>query len=204
MIDHGSRSTWGPGPSRSRLRAQKYDPPPLKQTFPTTFVLWNFCLVSQLKLLIFSWPCLGPPDPWFRVNARSRRSRPDQVGYWEGVLHILFIKICLKMIEMIDHGSRSTWGPGSSRSRLRAKNMIPPPKTDLPHNFCFIKFLPSITVETVDFLQTLFRAPEPLFRVKALPGIKCKHVHGQLFLKGLLAQPTTPHTLLCCSCTWQW
>ncbi len=44
-------------------------------------------------------------DPWFRVNARSRRSRPDQVDDWEGVLHILYIKICLKMI---DHGSRST------------------------------------------------------------------------------------------------
>ncbi len=41
------------------------------------------------------------------------------------------------------------------------KNMICPTKTDLPYNFCFIKFLPSITVETVDFLQTLFRAPIP-------------------------------------------
>jgi hypothetical protein len=39
MTDHGSRSTWGPGPSRSGLRAQKYDLLPLKQTFPTTFVL---------------------------------------------------------------------------------------------------------------------------------------------------------------------
>jgi len=39
MIDHGSRSTWGPGPSRSGLRAQKYALLPLKQTFPTTFVL---------------------------------------------------------------------------------------------------------------------------------------------------------------------
>ncbi len=29
------------------------------------------------------------PDPWFRVKARSRRSRPDQVDYWEGVVHIL-------------------------------------------------------------------------------------------------------------------
>ena len=38
MIDHGSRSTWGPGPSRSRLGSQKYDQPPLKQSFPTTFV----------------------------------------------------------------------------------------------------------------------------------------------------------------------
>ncbi len=42
MIDHGSRSTWGPGPSRSGFRAQKYDLPPLKQTFPTTFVSLNF------------------------------------------------------------------------------------------------------------------------------------------------------------------
>ena len=39
MTDHGSRSTWGPGPSRSGLRAQKYALLPLKQTFPTTFVL---------------------------------------------------------------------------------------------------------------------------------------------------------------------
>jgi hypothetical protein len=39
MTDHGSRSTWGPGPSGSGLRDQKYDLLPLKQTFPTTFVL---------------------------------------------------------------------------------------------------------------------------------------------------------------------
>ncbi len=34
------------------------------------------------------------------------------------VLHLLFNKLCLKMIV---HGSRSTWGPGSSRSRLQAQ-----------------------------------------------------------------------------------
>ncbi len=33
-----------------------------------------------------------------------------------------------------------------------------PTKIDLPYNFCFIKFLPSLTVEAVDSLQTLFRA----------------------------------------------
>ena len=33
---------------------------------------------------------------------------------------------------------------------------------DLPYNFCFIKFLPSLTVEAVDSLQTLFRVPRPL------------------------------------------
>ena len=78
------------------------------------------------------------PDPWFRVKARSRRSRPDQVDYWEGVLHILYIKICLKMI---DHGSRSTWGPGPSGSGFQAQKYdLPPPKSHLPYSFCFINF----------------------------------------------------------------
>jgi hypothetical protein len=36
-----------------------------------------------------------------------------------------------------------------------------PTKTDLPHNFCFIKFLPSLMIEAVDALQALFRAPWP-------------------------------------------
>ncbi len=39
------------------------------------------------------------------------------------------------------------------------RNMICPTKTDLPYNFCFIKFSPSLTVAAVDALQTLFRAP---------------------------------------------
>ncbi len=39
------------------------------------------------------------------------------------------------------------------------KNIICPTKTDLPYNFCFINFLPSLTVEAVDALQTLFRVP---------------------------------------------
>ncbi len=32
-----------------------------------------------------------------------------------------------------------------------------PTKTDLPYNFCFIIFLPSVTVEAVDSLQTLVK-----------------------------------------------
>ncbi len=60
---------------------------------------------------------------------------------------------------MIDHGSRSTWDPGPSRSRLGLKNMIRPTKTDLPYNFCFIKKFPSLMIAAVDALQTLFRAP---------------------------------------------
>jgi hypothetical protein len=31
----------------------------------------------------------GPHYPWFRFRARSRRSRPDQVAYWEGALQLL-------------------------------------------------------------------------------------------------------------------
>ena len=64
---------------------------------------------------------------------------------------------------MIDHGSRSTWGPGPSRSGLRAQNYnLPPLKQIFPTTF-FIKCLPSFTVEAVDALQILFRAPpQPL------------------------------------------
>ncbi len=109
---------------------------------------------------MLSRPSLGPPDPWFRVKTRFRRSRPDQVDYCEGVLHLLYNKICLKMI---DQGFRSSWGPGTSRSRLQAQKFDPPPTiTDLPYNFCFIIFLPSLTVEAVDALQTQFRPPRPL------------------------------------------
>ena len=101
-----------------------------------------------------SRPCLGPLDPWFRVRARSRRSRPGQVDYWDGALQLLCNKLCLKMI---DHGSRSTWGPGPSRSRLGSQKYDPPPtKTVLPYNFCLIKFLASLTVEAVDPPHTLF------------------------------------------------
>ena len=38
VSDHGSRRTWGPGPSRSGFGVQKGDPPPLNQGCPVTFV----------------------------------------------------------------------------------------------------------------------------------------------------------------------
>ena len=82
----------------------------------------------------------------------ARKVRPK-------VLHLLFNKLCLKMH---DHGSRSTWGQGSFLIRITGpKIWSAPTKTDLPYNFCFIKFLPSCMVEAVDALQTLFRAPTP-------------------------------------------
>ena len=84
---------------------------------------YNFCFIKFLPSLtveaVYSLQTLfRAPDPWFRVKGRCRRPRPDQVDYREGVLHLLFNKICLKTI---DHGSRSTWGPGPSGSGFRAQ-----------------------------------------------------------------------------------
>ena len=72
---------------------------------------------------MLSRPCLGPPDAWFRVKARSRRSRPDQGDYWEGVLHLLFNKICLKKLTMAPeaHGAQVLPDP-----EFRPKNIICP------------------------------------------------------------------------------
>jgi hypothetical protein len=107
--------------------------PPLKQSWPTTFVSLSFCQVEQLRLYMHSRPFLGPPHPWFRVMARSRRSILAKDYYWKGVLHLLYHKIFLKMI---DHGSRSTWGPGPSRSRLQdQKYDLPPLKQTFPTTF---------------------------------------------------------------------
>jgi hypothetical protein len=39
VIDHSSGATWGQGPSGYRLQIQQYDLPPLKQGYPTAFVL---------------------------------------------------------------------------------------------------------------------------------------------------------------------
>ena len=66
----------------------------------------------------------GPHYPWFCVRAMSRKSRHDQVDFWEGTLQLYYNKLSLKMI---DHGSRSTWGSGPSRSRLQAQKYDLPP-----------------------------------------------------------------------------
>jgi hypothetical protein len=83
-------------------------------------MLYNFCFVKFLPSFMLEavkppYPILGPPEPRFRVRSKARRLRPDLGNYWEGALQILFYKLYLKMI---DHSSRSTWGPGPSRSRL--------------------------------------------------------------------------------------
>ena len=64
------------------------------------------------------------------------------------------------------------------------KNMIRPTKTDLPYNFCLIKFFPSLTVAAVDALQTLFRAP-------LTPGV---HPGGQNIAYDLALVKLGPHT----------
>ncbi len=71
--------------------------------------------------------------PWFCVRARSRKSRHNQVDFWDSTLQLYYNKLSLKMI---DHGSRSTWGPGSSRSRLQTqKHDLPSLKQTFPTTF---------------------------------------------------------------------
>jgi hypothetical protein len=83
--------------------------------------LYYFCFIKFLPSCMPEtadppWSHIGHPDPRFRVRAKTMRIRPDLVNNWKGALKLLFYKLCLKMI---DHSSRSTWGPGPSGSRLR-------------------------------------------------------------------------------------
>ena len=89
MIDHGSRSTWGPGPSSIRLRAQKYDLPDL----PYNFCFIRFFPSLTVEAVDILQTLFRAPDPWLRVKGRCRRPRPDQIDYWEGVLHLLYNKM---------------------------------------------------------------------------------------------------------------
>ncbi len=114
IIDHG---TPGPRSSRIQINSQK-----MFFTLNKTLVCYIFGFIKfswkhKVKAAEPTQSHFRPPYPWFRVMARSRRSRPDQVDYWKGALQLLYNKLSLKMI---DHGSRSTWGPGPSRSRLQA------------------------------------------------------------------------------------
>ncbi len=85
-----------------------------------SWMLYNFCFANFLPSYMLEaaeppWPHFGPPGPGLRFSSKARRLRTDQVDYWEGALQLLCHKLCLKMI---DHGTRSAWGSGPSRSRL--------------------------------------------------------------------------------------
>ena len=131
MFNHGSRSTWGPGPSGSRLQAKKC----------VTLQQKHWCVLHLKFYYVFTKThgCratpshFGPHYPWFCVRAKSRKLRHDLVDLWEGTLQLYYNKLSLKMI---DRGSRSTWGPGPSRSRLQSqKHDLPPLKQDWPTTF---------------------------------------------------------------------
>ncbi len=69
----------------------------------------------------------------------SSRSRPDKVYYWEGALQLLLNKLLLKII---DYGSRTTWGPGTTISGLLAqKHDLPTLKQDWPTTFSLVACL---------------------------------------------------------------
>jgi hypothetical protein len=105
--------------------------------------------------------------PWFitHTNVCIHTAHPK-------VWNFLFIKLGKKEIW---YGGLTLQGPGH---RLCFGSLGWPPgvrgglnrvwrasTAATAYNFCFMKFLSSITVEAVDFLQTLFRAPYPWFRV---------------------------------------
>ena len=83
----------GPRSFRIQISGPKILSAPTKTDLP-----YNFCFIKYLPSLMVEaedslqtlFRALGP---WFRVKARSRRSRPDQVDYWEGVLHICTLKV---------------------------------------------------------------------------------------------------------------
>jgi hypothetical protein len=108
---------------------------------------------ASLRSLAPVWVVWG-----YKVTLSKGKGICVGVNTWTTLLQLLCNKLCLKVL---DHGSRSTWAQVLPDPDYRQKIWSAPTKTDLPYNFCFMRFLPSITVETVDFLQTLFRAPNP-------------------------------------------
>jgi len=106
MINHGSRSTWGPGPSGSRLQAKKCDT--LQQKHWCVLHLKFYYVFTKTHGCRATPSHFGPHYPWFCVRAKSRKLRRDLVDLWEGTLQLYYNNLSLKMI---DRGSRSTWGP---------------------------------------------------------------------------------------------
>ena len=54
------------------------------------------------------------------------------------------------MRKIMYHGSRSTMGPGPSRSRFWVQKFVMPTKSWMHYNFHFVNFLPSCTVEAAE------------------------------------------------------
>jgi len=108
MIDHSSRSTLDPGPSRSRFWVRKFVMPS-KSLMLHNFCFVIFCQVAHLRLQNHPDPILSPPDPGFRVRSKARRLRPDHVTYWEGSLQLLFYKLCQKMVLMMAPEVHGAW-----------------------------------------------------------------------------------------------
>ena len=121
MINHGSRSTWGPGPSGSRLQAKKC----------VTLQQKHWCVLHFKFYYVFTKThgCratpshFGPHYPWFCVRAKSRKSRRDQVDFWEDTLQFNIINFHWKWLTMAPeaHGAQVLQDPD-----CRTKNMICP------------------------------------------------------------------------------
>jgi hypothetical protein len=124
----------GPRSFQIRITGPKICSAPTKRDLPYNFCFIKFSPSGTVEAVDAVQTLFRAPDPWFWARARSRRSRPDKVYYWEGALKFWFNKLCQKTI---DHGSRSTRGPGPSRSGLWAqkKHDLPALKKDCPTTF---------------------------------------------------------------------
>jgi hypothetical protein len=85
-----------------------------------SFTLLTRNSVEGLRLQSSPDPILGPLATG-KGKGVGVGSKPDALHYWKGALQLLFYKLYLKMI---DHGSRSTWDPGPSRSRCHWRQSI--------------------------------------------------------------------------------
>jgi len=77
MIDHFSRSTWGPDLDYR----QKMFFTPTKTLVCNVFGFIKFSQKHIVEAAGPPQPHFGPLYPWFRARVRSRRSRPDHVEY---------------------------------------------------------------------------------------------------------------------------
>ena len=77
VSDHGSRRTWGPGPSRSIFGAQTGDPPPLNQGRTATFVFTKMQLMLQRHPIPRVWGVPGQPPRTFQPSRTT--SMPNYI-----------------------------------------------------------------------------------------------------------------------------
>ena len=144
MSDHGSRRTLGPGSSGSRFCGPKRWPTPTKSSVPCNFCLTMFSTKSMVEAPVALHTPFMHPIPWgWRVLgwnppknlpalkdqllAKFQQDLSSGVGFlWKHTQIALYLVDKLT-VKVSDHNTRSTLGPGPSRSRFGVQKGDPPP-----------------------------------------------------------------------------